>query len=84
MMVPRLPLFVIAALAATALLDPAQAASSAGVAAQQQWGVMDRCTKLAVAKFPDHTAEALAKRDEFTRHCQRDSQVPVREGTAPK
>jgi hypothetical protein len=84
MMMPRLPLLAIAALAATAVLDPAQATSSAGIAAQQQWGLMDKCAKVAIAKFPDHTAEALAKRDDYTRHCQRDSRVPVREGLAPK
>jgi hypothetical protein len=81
MMMLRLSLF---ALAVTVLLDSAQAATSAGVAAQQQWGVMDKCVKMAIAKFPDHTAEALAKRDEYTRICQRDSRVPVREGLTPK
>jgi hypothetical protein len=61
-----------------------QAATSSGVAAEQQWGVMDRCTKAAIAKFPDHTSEALAKRDDFTRRCQREARVPVRDGMAPK
>jgi hypothetical protein len=84
MMMPRLSLLAVAVLAATALFDPAQATSSNGVASQHQWSAMDKCTKQAIARFPDHTAEALAKRDEFTRQCQRDSRVPVREGMAPK
>jgi len=84
MIVPRLSLLAITVLAATAVLDPAQATSANGMAAQRQWSVMDKCAKQAIAKFPDHTAADLAKRDDFTRHCQRDSRVPVREGLAPK
>ncbi len=84
MMIPRLSLLAVAALAATALLGPAQATSSSAVLAQRQWSLMDKCTKQAIARFPDHTAEALAKRDDYTRQCQRDTRVPVREGMAPK
>ncbi len=80
----RLSVLVLSVLAATALLAPVQAASSSGVVSQRQWGTMDRCAKLAVARFPDHTAEDLAKRDEFIRQCQRQAQVPVREGLTPR
>ena len=84
MMIPRLPCLALAVLAAMSLLDSASAASSAAMAAEQQWAVMDRCTRLAITKFPDHTTDALAKRDDFTRRCQREARVPVRDGLAPK
>lgn len=84
MLMPRLFLLTAVALVAGALLAPAYATSGNGVAMQHQWGVMDKCLKSAIAKFPDHTAADLAKRDEFARQCQRNSRVPVRDGAAPK
>jgi hypothetical protein len=84
MMMLRLSLLAFSLLAATALLDSARATSGTGVATQHQWGVMDKCAKQAIAKFPDHTAEDLAKRDNLTRQCQRNSRVPTRDGSAPK
>jgi hypothetical protein len=82
---PRLPVLAVAALTAAFFLVPAaHAASSNGVAAQRQWSLMDKCAKEAIQKFPDHTADGLAKRDEFIRICQRDRNVPVRQGLAPK
>jgi hypothetical protein len=84
MTMPRISYLTLAALAAMALLDPAQAVSPQGTAAERQWGAMDKCTRLAITTFPDHTAEALVKRDEFARRCQRQAGFPVREGLAPK
>jgi len=85
MTAPRLPVLALAALAVVLPLAPAaHAASASGVTAQREWSRMDKCAKQAIQKFPDHTAEDLAKRDEFIRICQRDQRVPVREGLAPK
>jgi hypothetical protein len=84
MMMLRLSLLAFSLLAGTALLDSAQATSSTALTTQQQWGRMDKCARQAIDKFPDHTAEDLAKRDNFARQCQRNLRVPVREGMAPK
>jgi hypothetical protein len=84
MMMLRLSLLAVSLVAATALLDSAQATSSSAVAQQRQWGLMDKCVRQGIEKFPDHTAEDLAKRDNFARQCQRNFRTPVREGMAPK
>jgi hypothetical protein len=80
----RLSVVALYLLAATASVAPAHATSSTAVTTQRQWSLMDKCAKLAIAKFPDHTAEDLSKRDKFTHQCQRDSRVPIRDGLAPK
>jgi hypothetical protein len=77
-------LITVVALAAASLAAPAHATSGTGVAVEHQWGLMDKCVRTAIARFPDHTPADLAKRDEFTRKCQRDSRVPIRDGLAPK
>lgn len=84
MVMLRLSLLAVSVLAVTALLDSAQATSSTAVATQHQWGIMDKCARQAIEKYPDHTADDLAKRDAFARKCQLNSRVPVREGQAPK
>lgn len=80
----RLMMLALAVVAAAVSLAPARATNSTGVGVQRQWSAMDKCAKLAIQKFPDHTASALAKRDEFIHRCQRDARVPIREGQAPK
>jgi hypothetical protein len=84
MTMSRLSLLAFGLLIAAALLDSAQAETQTAVQTLRLWGVMDKCVRQAFEKFPDHTAEGLAKRDNFTRQCQRDSRVPVRNGLAPK
>jgi hypothetical protein len=42
------------------------------------WKASDKCNSRAITKFPDHTSEALAKREAFVRQCNRDSRVPAR------
>jgi hypothetical protein len=66
------------------LSAPALAASSSALKAQTAWSTMDKCSKAARERFPDDTAEALAKRDAFVHNCQRDGRAPIREGLAPK
>jgi hypothetical protein len=40
------------------------------------WRQMDKCTRAAQKQYPDHTAEAIAKRDEARRRCFRSSNLP--------
>jgi len=80
----RLLAFAFALLSTVALIAPAQAASGNAVAAQHQWSAMDKCTRDAIVKFPDQTAEGLAQRDAYIRKCQQASRLPVRKGLAPK
>jgi hypothetical protein len=40
------------------------------------WRVMDRCTRAAQKRFPDHTADAIAKREADRRQCFRASNLP--------
>jgi hypothetical protein len=63
---------------------PAIAASGTSLTAKSAWATMDKCTKTARDKYPDETAAALAKRDAYVHECQRDSRVPVRDGSATK
>jgi hypothetical protein len=84
MTMSRLLALSFTALAAIVLIAPAQAASSNAITAQRQWSTMDKCTREANQWFPDHTAEALAQRDDYIRKCQRKARVPVREGLTPK
>jgi len=84
MLLLRISLLAAVGLTATSLLAPARATSGTAIGVQHQWGTMDKCVRTAIERFPDHTPADLAKRDEFTRKCQRDSRVPTREGAAPK
>ena len=84
MTVLRLLALSFSLLSAIVLISPAQAASGNAIASQRQWSVMDKCAKEATQWFPDHTAEALAQRDTYTRKCQRNARVPIREGQTPK
>jgi hypothetical protein len=80
----RLLAFSFPLLSAVALIAPAQAASGNAVAAQHQWSAMDKCTRDAIVKFPDQTAEGLAQRDAYIRKCQQASRLPVRQGLTPR
>jgi hypothetical protein len=47
---------------------------------QQKWLYSDRCTKLAIEKYPDHTAEVNAKREAFARRCTNQYGAPGHSG----
>jgi hypothetical protein len=73
----------IAAVSAVILLAasyaaPAGAASPTSLQAKAAWATMDKCTQASRVKFPDETADSIAKRDAFVHTCQRDQRVPVR------
>jgi hypothetical protein len=38
-------------------------------ASETQWAIADKCNRNAIAKYPDHTSEALAKREQDVRRC---------------
>jgi hypothetical protein len=80
----RFAAILAALLAAAAFVAPAQAASSTSLTSKYVWSTMDRCSKAAHDKYPDETADALAKRDTFVHNCQRDGRAPIREDQAPK
>jgi hypothetical protein len=55
---------------------------------QGQWRVADKCNRTAIAKYPDHTPEALAKRDQDVRRClvanRQEARTPLSPPQAPK
>ncbi|HZS84251.1 MAG TPA: hypothetical protein VFA50_15360 [Stellaceae bacterium] len=71
------------AIALSGLLLLAPAAFAVNQTVEQKWALMDRCTKMALQKYPDNTPDNYAKRDAFARQCQRQSRVPVRQNLAP-
>jgi hypothetical protein len=78
-------------LAATLLLGGAVALAPglAGATANQRtaqkaWNDSDKCAKQAALKYPDYTAEELAKRDAFLRRCLNGLGLPGRAPAPPK
>ena len=60
------------------VLSPARA-SQQGVVAMKNWKTMDQCAKEAQTAFPDHTAEANAKRDAKLKECLAAKNLPPRQ-----
>lgn len=79
-----LPMLLVFAGLGVAASAPAYAESGFGVQAQNTWSRMDKCTRTAFEKYPDQTADGLAKREAYTRQCQRANGTPVRASLAPK
>jgi hypothetical protein len=50
---------------------------------QMQWAVSDKCSRTAIAKNPDHTSEALAKREQDLRQCNVANRLPARAPLTP-
>ena len=50
---------------------------------QSLWGLSDKCNRNAIAKYPDHTSEALAKREQAVRQCNVASRLPPRAPLTP-
>jgi hypothetical protein len=78
MMKLRLAAVSAAILLAASYAAPAGAASPTSLQAKAAWATMDKCTQASRVKFPDETADSLAKRDAYVHTCQRDGRVPVR------
>jgi hypothetical protein len=78
MMSMRIVLVSAAMLTFTAFAVPAFAESAIGIASRNSWGLMDKCVKTAHEKYPDETADSLAKRDAYAHTCERNSRAPVR------
>ena len=67
------------------LLMPVTAAGETTTArvVQGQWGVADKCNRTAIAKYPDHTPEALAKREQDVHRCLLANRLPSRTPLSP-
>lgn len=40
------------------------------------WHSMDKCTRASLKQFPDHTPDAIAKREASRRQCLRSANLP--------
>jgi hypothetical protein len=62
--------------------------TSTARATRGQWAIADKCNRTAIAKHPDHTPEALAKRDQDVRRClvanRQEARTPLSPPQAPK
>jgi hypothetical protein len=62
--------------------------SSTARATETQWAIADKCNRTAIAKYPDHTSEALAKRDRDVRQCllayRLEARTPLSQPQAPQ
>ena len=63
-----------------------QSSSARGV--EGQWAIADKCNRNAIAKYPDHTREALEKRDRDVRRClvynRQEARTPLTPPQTPK
>jgi hypothetical protein len=72
------------AVLALAALAPAVAyADGQGQQLMKKWVSSDRCSQQAYRKYPDYTAEALAKRDLEFKQCLAGANLPPRDISAP-
>ena len=77
---------IISAAAAIVLLMPVTAYGESATAktSQAQWGLSDKCNRDAIAKYPDHTSEALAKREQYVSRCNVANRNPARAPQTPQ
>jgi hypothetical protein len=69
----------IAAVTISLLPQTVKAGESANARANRaQWAVSDKCNRDAITKFPDHTSDALTKREQYVRQCNLNSRLPAR------
>jgi hypothetical protein len=78
---PSRPWFL-ALLLGLAALQPASA-DDKWQTSNGRWKVADKCARDAAAKYPDYTAESLAKREAMRRNCLRANSLPVPDGPGP-
>ena len=72
---------ILTTIAATILLMPYLAHAGQSPTArttESTWARSDKCNREAIAKYPDHTSEALAKREQQVRHCNLANRTPAR------
>ena len=75
-----------AAVVAAALAVPgaAHAYTLQGQQMMRNWSKTDKCAATAQKKFPDYTAESLAKRDEAMKQCLAGANLPPRAPLLPE
>ena len=77
MMMARIAYLALALVAGGGMLGSTPAlADNAWKQSTSVWRTMDKCTRAAQKKFPDHTADAIAKRAADRRQCLRASNLP--------
>jgi hypothetical protein len=77
---------IISAIAVIVLMMPMTAYASespSAKASQGRWALSDKCSRNAIAKYPDHTSEALAKREQDVRRCNVANGLPARAPLTP-
>jgi len=61
----------------TGLLRPTPAAADNNwKSSNTVWHSMDKCTRAALKQYPDHTPDAIAKREATRRQCLRGANLP--------
>jgi hypothetical protein len=75
---PALARALVLTLVAASVPSFANAVTSKYPEQEGKWTASDKCTKRAVEKYPDYTAEDNAKRDAFLRRCLNASGAPGR------
>lgn len=80
----HLPLAALLLLLGAVALTPGLAGATTNQrTAQKSWNDSDKCAKQAAERYPDYTAEELARRDAFLRRCLNARGLPGRApGTA--
>jgi hypothetical protein len=68
----------LAAIAVLVLPAAVEAESTTARVTQGTWSRSDKCNKDAIAKFPDHSSDALAQRERFVRQCNLNTRAPSR------
>jgi hypothetical protein len=74
---------VAASIAIVLLPAAAYAVTAQGQQMMQHWAGSDRCAVAAQRRYPDYTAEALAKRDLLFKQCLGASGLPPRDPLTP-
>ena len=72
---------ILTTIAATILLLPQLAHAGQSPTArttESTWAASDKCNRQAIAKYPDHTKEALAQREQHVRLCNLANRTPAR------
>ena len=59
-------------------VTPAAGESTTAKATEAQWALANKCNRNAIAKYPDYTSEAAAKRERDVHQCLLNSRLPAR------
>jgi hypothetical protein len=57
---------------------PAAGETTTAKTTEAQWALANKCNRNAIAKYPDYTSEAAAKRERDVRQCLLANRLPAR------